>query len=139
MKQGEHLLMPGQPRYVVVGGPQREPLTPGTTNSRLQSSRGAGPKGPLKIGPEGIFLSIYKSKASISLALSRAAAGLRVFERLTMGGTGGFGAGPATLNCDNHRLPNPDDGAPQAGSCATDTYHQHRAGPGDGQAAEEAF
>ncbi|KAK5654861.1 hypothetical protein OQA88_6897 [Cercophora sp. LCS_1] len=52
-----------KPRYVVVGGVQREPLTPSSVqSSRLQSSRSSTPRGVLKTFPDGVFLSVYKSK-----------------------------------------------------------------------------
>ncbi|KAK4212373.1 hypothetical protein QBC37DRAFT_195380 [Rhypophila decipiens] len=52
-----------KPRYVVVGGPIREPQLqqPGIAG-RLQPSRSSTPKGQFAPIPDTIFLSVYKSK-----------------------------------------------------------------------------
>ncbi|KAK3326282.1 hypothetical protein B0H66DRAFT_154060 [Apodospora peruviana] len=53
-----------KPRYVVVGGAQREQQTqsPSLGSLRLPSSRSSTPKGQLQALPDAIFLSVYKSK-----------------------------------------------------------------------------
>ncbi|KAK0720677.1 hypothetical protein B0H67DRAFT_484715 [Lasiosphaeris hirsuta] len=53
---------PHRPRYVVVGGAQRDSQIQQASNSRIQASRGPTPKGQLRTLQEGIYLSIYKSK-----------------------------------------------------------------------------
>ncbi|KAK0627043.1 hypothetical protein B0T14DRAFT_562896 [Immersiella caudata] len=51
-----------KPRYVVVGAAQREPQSPATPNGRPQISRNSTPLALRKAYPDGVFLSIYKSK-----------------------------------------------------------------------------
>ncbi|KAK3684930.1 hypothetical protein B0T22DRAFT_499997 [Podospora appendiculata] len=51
-----------KPRYVVVGGAQRDYQTQSTLSSRSQSSRSSTLRGQLNAPPDAIYLSIYKSK-----------------------------------------------------------------------------
>jgi hypothetical protein len=51
-----------KPRYVVVGAAQREPQSPAIPNARPQISRNSTPLALRKAYPEGVFLSVYKSK-----------------------------------------------------------------------------
>ncbi|KAK4189089.1 hypothetical protein QBC35DRAFT_450553 [Podospora australis] len=50
-----------KPRYVVVGGPNREDVQP-PPPSRVMSNRSSAPRELMRVPTEGIYLSIYKSK-----------------------------------------------------------------------------
>lgn len=57
-----------QPRYLVVGGPQRD-RTAGII--RAPSNRSSAPRELFRVPSEGIYLSIYKSKVSCALGKTR--------------------------------------------------------------------
>ncbi|KAK0652265.1 hypothetical protein B0T16DRAFT_426832 [Cercophora newfieldiana] len=52
-------------RYVVVGAAQREPQSPAAPSTRNQISRSSTPMALRKAYPDGVFLSIYKSKDDV--------------------------------------------------------------------------
>lgn len=50
-----------KPRYVVVGGPNREDVQPAPA-MRVMSNRSSAPRELMRVPTEGVYLSIYKSK-----------------------------------------------------------------------------